>query len=474
MPRATFKLRRNVARSLAVFAWLHATYCVAADALPPPAQTSNAISASATVAPAIADREYSLADLLDIALSRNPQLLEAGEEAEQGRLGTQLARSRYAPEISVNALGGSQHTPLAIPTTVSPAGYFVSSTRELLPSLELKWLLFDFGRRDAQLQEAEHTAVAAQSTRARIEEKLIFDVSDAYFHAVSAQGRVHAARKALNAAQLAEHAVQAQREVGRATVVQVAEVQRQTAAMQLALTKALGTARTSFVTLTTTVGLPPETQFALPKLDAALLAKPVASLQTLIDAALRTRPDITAARETLAAAGADVDVTRAAYRPTISLSAQIFQNIGAISNNGGPYSSINHTGYGVFVAVKWPLFDGGLRKANVSLAVSRRRAAQDALASAQNAATREVAQAYDEIETGVDARTQAAAYARAADIAYQASLESYRHGLGSITDLGNSEAALAQADADLEEADAAVQIAQAALALATGEPLATR
>lgn len=445
-----------------------------ADAPPPPVQDAVA-TADGTIEPATppsaADsREYSLADLLDIALRNNPQLLEAGEQAEQGKWGTQLAKSRYAPEISVNAIGGNQRTPLAIPTTVSPAGYFVSSTHELLPSLELKWLLFDFGRRDAQLEEAEHTAYSAESTRSRVEEKVIFEVSNAYFRAVSAQGRVRAARKALSAAILAERAVQAQRDVGRATVVQVAEVRRQSAAMRLALTKALGTARTSFVELSTTVGLPPDTQFSLPKPDVTSFAKPATPLQALVDDAVRARPDVIAARENVAAAGAEIDVTRAAFRPTIGVSAQVFQNIGAISNNGGPYSSINRTGYGVFVSFKWPLFDGGLRKANLSLAVSRRRAAQDALAAAQNAAAREVVQAYDEVETSVAAHTQADAYARAADVAYQASLEAYRHGLGSVTDLAESEAAVAQAGADLEEADATVLLAQAALALATGQP----
>jgi outer membrane protein len=451
---------------------------MSAGAIPLPALTraaaTGATLGSASAVSATADREYSLADLLDIALNNSPQLLAAGEEAEQGRLGTQLAKSRYAPEISLNALGGSQRTPLAIPATVSPAGYFVSSTHELLPSLELKWLLFDFGRRDAQLAAAEHTALAAESTRSRVQEKLIFDVSDAYFRALSAQGRVHAAHKALAAAKLAEQAVQAQRDVGRATVVQLAEVRRQSAAMQLALTKALGAARMSFVTLATTVGLPPDTQFALPARAVALDAKPLAPLQTLVDDTLRMRPDIVAAREQLAAADADIDVTRAAYRPTISVAAQVFQNIGAISNNGGPYSAINRTGYGVFVSFKWPLFEGGLRKTNVSLAVSRKRAAQDALDAARNTATREVVQAYDEIETSVAARTQADAYSRAAEIAYQETLESYRQGLGTVTDLANSEAAVAQADADLEDANAEVQIAQAALALATGQPLPAR
>jgi outer membrane protein len=77
-------------------------------------------------------------------------------------------------------------------------------------------------------------------------------------------------------------------------------------------------------------------------------------------------------------------------------------------------------------------------------------------------------QAYNNLKTSIDNRTQALAYTKASDIAYQAKLGSYRRGLSGITDLMNNEAVLAQAQADQEDADADVQIAHAALDLALG------
>lgn len=418
--------------------------------------------------PALEDRVYALPELLTIALDINPKTREVEQEAVQANLAVQLAKSQYSPQLNIKALGGIQRTPLAIPPTVSAKGYFVSSTREVFPSLELKWLLFDFGRRKGQVEEARHNASAAQSGLLGAQEKLVFDVSEAYFEATSMQGQVHAAQKALDAATLTEQAVADQKRHGRATVVQLAEAQRQTAAMRLALTKASGASDTAFATLVATIGLPPETHFQItPSADAAV-TETLAPLRELIDEAMQSRPDVLAANEKVAASDAKIETARAAYRPTISLSAQVFQNIGKISSDGSPYSSIDRTGNALFVSFEWPLFDGGVRATNVSLAVSQKTAAEDALAETKDTVSQQIVQAYNNLKTSLDNHNQAQAYVHASELAYQATLDSYRRGLASITELTSNEAVLAQAEASQEDADASVGIARAALDLAMG------
>ena len=419
-------------------------------------------------APALENRVYTLPELLTIALDISPKTREVAQEAAQADLAIRLAKTQYSPQVDVKALGGIQRTPLAIPPTVSPKGYFVSSTREIFPTVEVKWLLFDFGRRKGEVEEATHDASAAQSGLLGAQEKLVFDVSDAYFEATSAQGQVRAARKALQAAQLTEQAVADQKQHGRATVVQLAEAQRETAAMQLALTKTSGAADTAFASLIATIGLPPESRFEVAPASQASATAALVPLHDLIGEALQSRPDVLAAMDKVAASDAKIDTARAAYRPTISLSAQVFQNIGEISSDGSPYSSIDRTGNAVFVAFEWPLFDGGARATNVSLAVSQKTAAEDALAETKDTASQQVVQAYNNLKTSLDNRNQALAYTHASEVAYQAALDSYRRGLTSVTELTSNEAVLAQAQASQEDADASVSIAQAALDLALG------
>jgi outer membrane protein len=418
--------------------------------------------------PALADRVYTLPELLTIALDISPRTRQVEQEAVQANLAVKLAKTQYSPHLDVEALGGIQRTPLAIPPTVSPKGYFVSSTREIFPTLDLKWLVFDFGRRKGQVEEARHNASAAESGLLGAQEKLVFDVTQAYFEAISAQGQVRAAQKALDAAQLTEQAVTEQKNHGRATVVQLAEAQRQTAAMHLALTKATGMADTAFASLVATIGLPPETHFQVALSSETPAAGALAPLRKLVDEAMASRPDVQAATDKVAASDAKIDTARAAYRPTISLSAQVLQNIGEISSDGSPYSSINRTGTALFVSFEWPLFDGGARSTNVSLAVSQKTAAEDALEEAKDTASQQVVQAYNNLKTSLDGRNEALAYTQASEVAYQAALDSYRRGLASVTELTSNEAVLAQAEASQEDADATVGIAQAALDLAIG------
>lgn len=414
-------------------------------------------------------RIYTLEQLLGLALSINPKNWGVEEQAKQARLTASLVKSQYAPQVDFKTLAGIQHTPLAIPQTVSPRGYFVSHAREVLPNLELKWLLFDFGRRKGQLQEAQQNALAAEAGLTSEQEKLVFDVSKAYFTASAAQGKVRAASKALQAAQLTEQAVAAQRLHGRATVVQLAEAHRQTAAAQLGLTKTSGDAATAMATLAAVVGLPPAQDFRLaPAQDSNVVLTQLEPLRALIDQAINARPDILAAQDKVAAAEAAVHTAHAAYRPTIGIQATVFQNIGETSSDGSPYSHINREGNSLFLAFDLPLADGGARATHVSIANSQRDEAEDELADTRNNAIRQVVQSWNDLKTSLDNRRQALDYTHAAEVAYEASLDAYRHGLSSINDLTNDEAALAEAEASQEDADAGVMIARAALALAIG------
>jgi outer membrane protein TolC len=102
-------------------------------------------------------KQYDLAALVDLAERANPNTRAAWDAAREAAASIGLAESAYLPQLSLQAIGGFQHTPLPAPKNLVPAGYFVSDTREVIPALALKWLLFDFGRREAQLQAARRT-----------------------------------------------------------------------------------------------------------------------------------------------------------------------------------------------------------------------------------------------------------------------------------------------------------------------------
>jgi len=461
---------RETSKLQCVLIWIGmAVLCMPAASADQLSDNLPASSSSLSEVGAIGGHAYSLKELLEIAQRASPAARVAGESAQQADIAAQLVRSNYSPQVSVKALGGFQRTPVAIPDNVSPQGYFISNTKELIPSLELKWLLFDFGRRKGREEEADQVALAAHAMTLGTREKLAFDVTQGYFELGSAKGRLQAARKVLETALITESAANAGQKRGRATVVVVAQAQLQSAAARLGVAKASGAVRIAAANLVSTVGLPIGTEIELSvEPDDYSGRESNLPLKAFVDQAVQSRPDVLAAQDEIYAAQAKVDTAHAAYRPTISFLTQLFQNAGQVSSDGSPYSSIDKPGGAVFLAIEMPLLDGGVRANNVALAVSEKSAAEDKLDEARDAASAQVVRAYNDLKTGMEERTEAEAYVAASNTAFDATLASYKRGLATYPDLASSEAALAQALSAREDAISDVQIARSALALATG------
>ena len=414
-------------------------------------------------------KEYDLPALIDLAQRSNPATREAWERARQAALAVGLIESTYLPQISAEALAGFQRTPLPIPSTLIPKGYFTSNTRELVPSLAVKWLLFDFGRREHAERAARENSFVANVAFTGAHQKLIFAVSRSYHAYGAARGKLRAAEKALQRAGVDRDAVQAQRANGLATTMEVAKAQRQVAQAKFNAARATGGERSAYVTLLTDVGVAPMTEIRIAQdASASLPTAPVEMLSRQVEQALANRPDIIAGLGKQRAAQALVEKERAEHRPTIALQAQAYQNIGALSSDGSAYTHVNKPGGALFVQFSMPLFDGHRRDTQIAIARSEEAAAGDQIDAARHAAAKEVAEAYFALTTAIAEHDAAGALVEAARTAHAAGAESYRRGLGTFTSLVDDEDALVQAETELEDASASVRTAAAELALATG------
>jgi outer membrane protein TolC len=414
-------------------------------------------------------RPYDLAALIDLAERENPKTREAWEVARAAAAAIGLAESAYLPQLSLQAIGGFQHTPLPMPRSLVPAGYFVSDTREVIPALALKWLLFDFGRREAQVQGARADSFVANVAFTGVHQKLIFEVSQAYFELGAARGRLHAAHKALDTALTTQEAATAKQTNGLATVVAVAQAQRQSAQARYTLAAAEGSERTARANLVAALGIPAATE--LDVLDSAELPLPRApadGVAKAIEQALAHRPDVIAALGKVDAAEAALKGERRSYYPVIELSGKAFQNIGSLNSDGGPYSSIDRPGQSILLSFSLPLFDGGMRRSRITMADAKAHAAQQELALTRDVASQQVVHAYNGLLTSLAEYDAATALSRAAHTAYQAALRSYRQGVGTYTDLATEENAVVQGDTQVEDARANAHSAAAALALSMG------
>jgi len=414
-------------------------------------------------------KSYDLPALIDLAQRTNPDTRAAWEAARAAAAAIGLVESSYLPQLSMEALGGFERTPLPIPKTLIPKGYFVSDSREIIPSVALEWLLFDFGRRDANLEAARADSFVANAGFTAVHQKIVLEVSQTYFALGAARGRLRAARKALATAQTVETATQAKRDRGLATIVALTQAQRQTAQARYSVAAAEGDARTGIANLIAALGIPAATPLEVSDAsDTPPPASPNQSIAAAINAALTKRPDIIAALGKVDAAEASLKAAQRAYRPTIGVSAHVFQNIGSLRSDGGPTSTVNHAGGNILFSFSIPLFDGGQRASQISIARAKVRGSQADLAQIRDSAAQQVVRAYDELLTSLAEYDAAETLRRAANTSYDAALHSYQQGVGTYTELATEENAVADAERQVEDARAGAHTAAAGLAFAMG------
>jgi hypothetical protein len=99
----------------------------------------------------------------------------------------------------------------------------------------------------------------------------------------------------------------------------------------------------------------------------------------------------------------------------------------------------------------------------LSLAQSKREEAAAALKERTNQALREVALAYDQVDTGLQQYDAAIALQTASDTAFHSASDSYAHGVGTLTDATSAQTGLATARAAVARAHAQSLINAAAL-----------
>jgi len=419
-------------------------------------------------------RTYDLAGLIDIAQRHHPQTRMAWEAARRAAIAVGLAESTYLPQLSADIIAGFQHTPLPVPKNLVPRGYFTSDTREVIPMLSVKWLLFDFGQRAGAVEAASTQSFIANVAFTAAHQKLVYEVSRDYFALGATRGRRRVAEQALANTEVVAAAVQARREHGTATVVEEAQSRRQLAQTHYNLERARGAEHVAYAALIGTLGIEPDGELNIA--DSSTLPLPAApehDVDQLIATALCSRPDVARAIAGLKTAKAVKKRARGRLWPQIALTAQVFQNIGQLSTEGSPYYSVNNPGANILLGLSWPLFDGGERQAHVAIADSEMATARAEIAETRDRVIVDVTKMYDTLSTSFAERAAADALEDAAHVAYEAALDAMTHGVGNYTDVVNAETALAQARFEKENAHANVLTAAAGLAFATGQILQT-
>ena len=419
-------------------------------------------------------KRYELPELIDLAQRTNPETRVAWEAARRAALAVGLVESEYFPVLAISALGGYKSVGVPIPTNLVSDGFFRFDLAQVVPTLNLRWLLLDFGRRGSARDAAMERLLQANLGFNRKHQQIAFAVQRAYYGLTSVRARIAVAQSSLDAARTVQEATERRLQSGLATRPELALARQQTAQALFDLEDVLAKDRDAQVTLAEGIGIPPTTPIQVT--DFSALPPPAAlqdSVEKAIDLALEKRPDLIARVAALRVSEAELRRARAAYWPTLSLVGDVGSILGKarITADGKSTGWFGATqpSYGIGLFLEWEVFDGGARQRRVELAESARRAAQDEITATRDRAISEVWKAYTDVKLAFRRLDVAAALVDASQQSYEDSLKSYRVGLGTLTDLLAARRELSRAR--FVELDTRVQLLEssAALAFTTGE-----
>jgi outer membrane protein TolC len=433
---------------------------------------SNAKAAGEAPAPANLDRShsYTLAELIDLAESHNPSTRVAWENAREAALATGIARAAYLPSLSASLVGA----------------YQTGGNIDLhgsISAISVQWLLFDFGERDANVSAAEQVSVMANIGFTAAHQELIFKVALAYYTHMAARARVGTAERALRNARDVQAAAESRYAHGVGTIVEMAQARQGTAQVELAQVQASGEAQDTYVALLAAMGISPLTQIQLADLGERRLSSAlIAPIDHIVTEALARRPDVLTAYAAHEASVARLRAAQAEFKPKVFLSAtgSHSSNTLAVSTLPGlgqgasqlpPTLNIpggTHFGATVLLGLTVPIYDGGLRRALEGQARAEEAKTSARLDQIRDEATRDIVGAANQVRTSLSAFDAAHALASAAQITFDAALDAYRNGVGSITDATRAETGLLEAENASTDTYSAALSSAATLALAAG------
>ena len=435
---------------------------------------------------------YELPDLIDLAQRLNPETKIAWQRAKGALAAVGLEEVTYYPLLSAAAASGYTRLFTPLPAlsinrtalvraiqTGGPASSAISlqddggvAHLDILAqtTLSLKWLLFDFGERAAAVKSAREELLIANVAFNATHQKLVFEVSRNYYAYNNQRDAVRVAQSSLETANTAHEAVEARFENGLATKPEVLQARQQLAQSQFDLQKALGAETDALVDLLVSVGLRPSVTIQIAENFVGSLPTDIQTpVSELVEHALVQRPDMIAAVANIRSKEARIGEIRASNYPKISAVGSVGYGEERLSLGRNNNFDSGAPTFGGGLAVEVPIFDGFLRRREMSAAESALNEASSQLQKSSDQAVREVWQGYTDLHTAISSETAADSLVKASQEAYDAVLTSYKQGFSNYTELVTNETKLTSARNALFQSRSAIHTAATGLALALGE-----
>jgi outer membrane protein TolC len=423
-----------------------------------------------SIAPAAAAQEIPLT--LDEAVARavkeSPRAAELRAREEGARAAVESRVAAFKPQVTAQA-GYTRTNHVEVFGVPLPDGrlrvVYPDIPDNYRTRLDVAWPLYTGGRDDALADAARADAEAAARDVAAVEADLRFDVTRAYWTAVTAAEAVRVVEQAL--ARLDRHIedLRTRLEAGLIPPNEVLTAEAQRARQDVQVIDARHGAELALAELRRLANLAPEARVRL----VTPLSPPEPAGGTLDDQIARAkdaRPERAALAGRIEAASARVRAAGSSARPSVFVAGGV--DYGRPNPRIFPRTSEWQDSWDVSVNASWSLWDSGRRAAEIGEASAAQRALRARLDDMDSLIGLEVRQRRLDLDAGLAAARAAGEGVRAAAEARRVLDERFAVGVATSTDVLDAQVALLQAELDRTRAIAAARIADARLARALG------
>lgn len=292
------------------------------------------------------------------ARQANNDIAAAVARVRQADALASVAGAALLPTIgaSVNALTERQQA--------SAGGY--ADLRQVSPQLTASYMLDFWGKNRAAQSAAIATATASRRDQATVELTVMTSVAQTYFAALELRDRLTVADDNVASAEKTLQGLRLQLAAGIATALDVAQQETTVSTLSAAIPPLRQQLQATLDALAILIGRLPESVGG-PTISLSDLSLPAVS-PGLPSELLERRPDVAEAEAQLIAANANIAVARAAFFPSIELTA----SDGFASPSLSTLVRSSSRVYSAAASLTQPIFEGGALRAQLELAKARR------------------------------------------------------------------------------------------------------
>jgi outer membrane protein len=387
------------------------------------------------------DRTYSLAELIDLAEAHNPETRIAWERARAQAAALGVARSELYPTLAAAAVSQTSRFEILL------GPQFVRETTQSFEgTLDLRYLVFDFGGRSGRIRAAAADALASNCAFNDTHRRIIFQAEQTYYRLLNASGQEVAARASLTNAETVQQSAEERLKQGLATLPDVLEARSATALARYELQAVLGAEDIARGDLAAALGDLPDVVIHPQPLDRLAIPNSIEdTVERAIKRAFVERPDLLEQFAEVRSTRARVKEAHAAFYPNLDF--DVAPSVGPLYGlqQTYPWAYTADLNGGLTVALNWTVFDGGARKYRLEQSEANFRKAEADVSSKRDQIAIEVWTAYSNVKTAFAQRQSAVAFLEAATQSYAAALESYGYGVRNLLDVTAAQRTLAQA-----------------------------